>query len=287
MNLKGKKNNFVEVDRILGDYLNDINKYKILTPAEETDLLMRIKAGDEEARKKLISHNLRFVYSVAKNYANEDNLTDLITAGNIGLIQALDSFEIERGNRFLSHAVWYIRREINAFLNTDGLLIRKTNNTKTVYKISKIRSSFFAENNRYPTVNELANILEKEYGMKIKDKNDLLDVTIASISTCYDDEDSKTFENSPEFTEKTAVENDYERSISDEYQSSLSKELLEALSDRERTIIKMAFGMGYNKEFTNAEIGEAIGMSSERVRQLKHGAIEKLQQYVHTAHLSL
>lgn len=278
MNLKEKKTGFINADHTINTYLKEINQYKVLTAAEEADLVDRMLAGDEEAKNKLIAHNQRFVYAVAKRYGNDDNVLDLVNEGNIGLIQALDTFDKSKGNRFLSYAIWYIRREINAYLNNDNLLIRKTNNTKTVYKLSKIKSKFFAEHNRYPDVDEIAAILEEEYGLKIKDKTDLLDITTTSINTCFDDEDSRAFENTPYFTERTAVENEYQEEIENDYNTVVSGALMSILSEREQTIIKMSFGIGYNKEYTNHEIAEEIGMSSERVRQIKNAAIAKMQK---------
>ena len=286
MNLKTKKNNFIATDRSISAYLKEINKYKVLSAAEEADLVEKMRNGDEAARAKLISANQRFVYAVAKRYCNEDNVLDLVDEGNIGLMTALDTYDASKGNRFLSYAIWYIRREINSYLNNDNLLIRKTNNSKTVYKLSKIKEKFYAENNRYPDIDEIATILENDYGLKIKDKTDLLDVATTSISTCFDDEDSRAFENTPYFTERTAVDNDYIPEIDGEFNSVASEALMSSLTDREKTIVKMAFGIGFNKEYTNAEIGEDIGMSSERVRQLKNAAIEKMKKLAVAEHLS-
>ena len=286
MNLKEKKSGYINTDHAINTYLKEINQYKVLTAAEEADLIEKMKNGDAAAKALLIASNQRFVYAVAKRYGNEDNVLDLVNEGNIGLMQALETFDPDKGNRFLSYAIWYIRREINAYLNNDNLLIRKTNNTKTVYKLSKIKAKFFAENNRYPDVDEISTILEAEYGVKIKDKTDLLDISTTSINTCYDDEDSRAFENTPYFTEKTSVENEFQDEVENEYNSAVSGALMSVLTEREQTIVKMAFGIGYNKEFTNAEIGEDLGMSSERVRQLKNGAIKKMQQTAKAEHLS-
>lgn len=277
MNLKEKKSGYITADHTLTIYLKEINKYKVLSAAEEADLIEKMRHGDEEAKALLVAANQRFVYAVAKRYGNDDNVLDLVNEGNIGLMQALETFDSTKGNRFLSYAIWYIRREINAYLNNDNLLIRKTNNTKTVYKLGKIKTNFYAKHNRYPNVDEIATILEEEYGVKIKDKTDLLDITTTSISTCFDDEDSRAFENTPYFTERTAVESEYQAEMEKEYSSVLSGVLMSILTEREQTIVKMAFGIGYNKEYTNAEIGEELGMSSERVRQLKNGAIKKMQ----------
>ena len=286
MNLKEKKTGFINADHSISVYLKEINKYKVLTAAEEADLIKKMRNGDIDARNHLIAANQRFVYAVAKRYGNDDNVLDLVNEGNIGLMQALDTFDASKGNRFLSYAIWYIRREINAYLNNDNLLIRKTNNTKTVYKLSKIKEKFYADNNRYPDVDEIAAILEAEYGLKIKDKTDLLDISTTSINTCFDDEDARAFENTPYFTEKTAVDNDYLPVMDDDFNSAVSGALISSLTEREQTIIKMSFGIGYNKEYTNAEIAEELGMSSERARQLKNGAIEKMKKFAVAEHLS-
>jgi RNA polymerase primary sigma factor len=286
MNLKEKKTGFINADHSISAYLKEINKYKVLTASEEADLIEKMRNGDLDARNHLIAANQRFVYAVAKRYGNDDNVLDLVNEGNIGLMQALDTFDASKGNRFLSYAIWYIRREINAYLNNDNLLIRKTNNTKTIYKLSKIKEKFYAENNRYPDVDEIAAILEAEYGLKIKDKTDLLDISKTSISTCFDDEDARAFENTPYFTEKTAVDNDYLPVMDDDFNSAVSGALISSLTEREQTVIKMAFGIGYNKEYTNAEIAEELGMSSERARQLKNGAIEKMKKFAVAEHLS-
>lgn len=287
MNFNEKKNKFIAVDRILDDYLKEINQYKILSPKEERELVEKAKSGDDAAREKLINCNLRFVYSVVKNYANEDNINDLINEGNTGLMSAIDTFDLTKQNRFLSYAIWTIKRSVYSYLNGENLPIRKTNNTKTVYKIKRIKQKFFAEHNRYPEVDEIAEILEKEHDFKIKDKADLLDITITSISTCFDDEDARAFENSPYFTEKTAVGNDYEDEIERDHASIVSGALISSLTEREKTIVKMAFGIApYNKEYTNAEIGKEIGMTAERARQLKNGAIEKMKKLAVAEHFS-
>jgi len=286
MNLKEGKTNFIGGNRSLNDFLKDINKYNVLSHTEETELAERMKAGDEQAREKLISANQRFVYAIAKRYGNDDNVLDLVNEGNKGLMTALESYDPEKKNRFLSYAVWYITRDILAYLNGENVLIRKTNNTKTVYKIPKIKEKFYAEHNRYPDVDELAEIMESEYGLKIKDKTDLLDISTTSISTCFDDEDARAFENTPYFTEKTAVDNDYVSEMSEEHNSIISGTLISSLTEKEQTIIKMSFGIGFNKEYTNAEIGEVIGMSGERVRQLRNGAIEKMKKLAAAEHFT-
>lgn len=288
MNLKEKKGNYITVDSTINAFLKDTSQYKVLSPSEEAELIDKMLAGDEEAKNMLIACNQRFVYSVAKWYGNDSNILDLVEEGNKGLITALETYDKakSKGKRFLSYAIWYIKREIQAYLNGENLLIRKTNNTKTVYKLNKIKQKFYAEHNRYPDVDEIAEILETEYGLKIKEKEDLLDITTTSINTCFDDEDSRAFENTPFFTERTAIENEYLDEMDKEFNSVVSGALMSVLTEREQTIIKMAFGIGYNKEYTNPEIGEELGMTGERVRQLKNGAIKKMQDVAVSKRLS-
>ena len=125
MNLKEKKTNFVGAnDPGVNAYLKDINRYKVLSASEEAELVKKMREGDESAREKLTTANLRFVYAVAKRYANSDNLLDLVQEGNTGLITALSAFDPEKGTRFLSCAVWYITRSILAHINGENALIR-------------------------------------------------------------------------------------------------------------------------------------------------------------------
>lgn len=287
MNLtKEKKSERNTTNSALASYLKDINKYKVLTHKEEAELIWRMRNGDEEAKDILIAANQRFVYAVAKKYGNEDNVLDLVNEGNIGLMEALRTFDDSKGTRFLSYAIWYIKRGIYAYLNGENLLIRKTNNTKTVFKVNKIKNAFFAEHNRYPSIDEVCDILENDYGLKIKDKSDLLDVITTSISTCYDDEDERAFENTPYFTSRTSVSNEYVDEMEAEHNALYSETLLNYLPEREREIIAKAFGIGYARPLTNAEIAEDLGLSTERVRQLRNAAIEKMRKVATAEHLS-
>lgn len=274
--MKTNKNNFVVRTDAINQFLRQINKYKVLSSAEERELFKRIKNGDESAREDIIKHNQRFVFAVAKTYANDERVLDLVNEGNIGLMQAIDSYDYTKENRFLSYAVWYIRRSINAYIVNDEMFIQKTNNTKTIYQVGKLRTKFFSMYGRYPIEEELIELL-KEKGVKISDISDLYELKINSISTTYDDEDGNAFENSPMFTSKTYTTNEYETDIEKEYDSAMSGMLMSVLDERERTIIEYAFGIGYAKSYTNNEIGEIIGMSAERIRQLKNGALKKMR----------
>ena len=137
MDLSVQKNTIVSRTDNINTYLRDIQKYPILTPDEEIELFIQMKNGDKEARNKLILCNQRFVFKIAKMYVSGDALLDVVNEGNIGLIKALDEsdFDVTKGMRFLTLAVWYIRREIVSYLTNDINLVKKSNTTKTSFPL--------------------------------------------------------------------------------------------------------------------------------------------------------
>lgn len=279
MDLKNTNSSFIDRTGIINSYLDEIRKYKVLTTEEEKGLFFRIREyNDMAAREKIINSNQRFVFAVAKRYAADDRLMELVEEGNIGMIKAIDSYDYTKDTKFISYAVWYIRREINAYLINEDVLVRKTNNVKTGTRINKIKSKFYCENGRYPTNEELIEIFGENYGIKIQDVSDLLDIKFDSINATFDSDDSCEFENSPLFIEKTASENLYEKEIENDYNTSLSATMMSVLNERERTITEMSFGIGYNKEYTNQEIAEELELSTERVRQLRNEALGKMRK---------
>lgn len=288
MDLKNTKGNFVEREGTVKQYLEDIRKYEPLTQEKENELINRFReTGDVEAFHQLINCNQRFVFAVAKRYASDDRVMDLVNEGNIGLMTAITAknektgeylYDINKGVRFLSYAVWYIRREIYSYLSNRDMLVRKQNNLKTVGRVNKIKNKFYASTGRYPSMDEIIEILDKEYGIKIMEESDLYDLRMDSLNINYDDEDASAFENSSLFTAKTSVDNDYVKDTDTEYNNEATGELLSCLDEREKEVIKRAFGMApFNKEYTNAESGEDMGLSGERVRQIKEKALKKMR----------
>ena len=233
----------------------------------------------DDTRNEIISRNQRFVYAIAKRYYNGDTdlLLDVINEGNVGLLIAFDSYELSTGNRFCSYAVWYIRRQINHFLTTVNVTVRSTNNNKVLPKVKKIKAAFFTENGRYPTDAEIIDLLEKA-GVVLQNESDINGVQMEYIDAAIgDDDDDTVLENSPEFAVRTATMNDYEAKTEDEFRSSALKMALSSLNDREKVIVMMSNGIGYDKEYTNKEIGERLNLCAERVRQIKGEAIKKLK----------
>ena len=283
MDLSVQKNVIVNRTDTINTYLREIQKYPILTPNEEVELFVKMKEGDKEARNKLILCNQRFVFKIAKMYVSGDALLDVVDEGNIGLMKALDEsdFDVTKGTRFLTLAVWYIRREIVHYLTNDVNLVKKSNSSKTSFHLNKVKSKFYCENGRFPSDEEIIEIFDKDYGIKINNKSDIYEVKAESINSTFDDDDSNSFENSYDFTSKTASLNDYEKKINQEKISSDVQFILNSLKERDRDVIKMSFGIGYAKEYTNFEIADELGLTTERVRQIRLACLNKFKKMMH------
>ena len=271
---------FIEREDVSDKYLNDIKNYRILTQHEEKLLLEEYRNGNIEARNRIIQANQRFIFAIARRYANNSTeLMDLVNEGNIGFIKALDTYDIERGVKLLVHAIYYITREINNFLSTNNNLIRKSNNIKYRKKIKKIKNEFFALNGRYPNEEEIKEIMETKYNLQINDVRDIYELSINSINdNLSDGSDVFTFEESELFNQKSSSTNEYLKEENTQYNSNIINELLNTLNDREKTIVKMYFGINYEDSFTIEQISDLLNITKERIRQIKDDAISKMQK---------
>ena len=256
----------------LDKYLQEIGREELVSPEEEVELAQRIRKGDEEALEKLTRANLRFVVSVAKQYQNQGlSLPDLINEGNLGLIKAAEKFDETRGFKFISYAVWWIRQSILQALAEQSRIVRlPLNQVGTLNKINKAFSRFEQENERVPSADELAGVLDiaKE---KISDTMRVSGRHVSVDAPFVEGEDNNLLD--------VLVNNDSpiaDRSLINE---SLAKEIdrsLATLTERERDIVRLFFGIG-TQEMTLEEIGEKFGLTRERVRQIKEKAIRRLR----------
>ena len=256
----------------LDKYLQEIGRKDLITVDEEVELAQRIRMGDQAARDKLVSANLRFVVSVAKQYQNQGlSLPDLIDEGNFGLIKAAQKFDETRGFKFISYAVWWIRQSILQALAEQARIVRlPLNQVGSLNKMTKAVSRFEQIHERRPSPEELAELLDTS-----ADKvNDTLKVSGRHVSVdapFVDGEDNSLLDVLPNNDSPMA---DYTLN-----QESLSKEVnraLDQLSPRERDILKMFFGIGC-QEMTLEEIGAKFDLTRERVRQIKEKAIRRLK----------
>ena len=256
----------------LDKYLQEIGRKDLITVDEEVELAQKIKQGDQAALDKLVSANLRFVVSVAKQYENQGlSLPDLIDEGNLGLIKAAQKFDETRGFKFISYAVWWIRQSILQALAEQSRIVRlPLNQVGSLNKIGKALQRFEQENERRPSPAELAEQLDVPVE-KIADTMKVSGRHVSVDAPFVDGEDNSLLDVLPN--------EDSPMADSSLTQESLSKEVnraLEQLNPRERDILKMFFGIGC-QEMTLEEIGAKFDLTRERVRQIKEKAIRRLK----------
>ena len=256
----------------LDKYLQEIGKEDLITVEEEVELAQRIKKGDQEALEKLTKANLRFVVSVAKQYQNQGlSLPDLINEGTLGLIKAAEKFDETRGFKFISYAVWWIRQSILQALAEQSRIVRlPLNQVGSLNKINKAFARFEQENERTPSPEELANVLDlpKE---KVSDTLRVSGRHVSVDAPFSDGEDNNLLDVLVNTDSPNADRGLINESLSTEVERALA-----TLTDRERDIIRYFFGIGC-PEMTLEEIGEKFGLTRERVRQIKEKAIRRLR----------
>ncbi len=257
----------------LDKYLQDIGKEELITAEEEVELARKIKTGDQGALEKLIRANLRFVVSVAKQYQNQGlSLPDLINEGNLGLIKAAQRFDETRGFKFISYAVWWIRQSILQALAEQSRLVRlPLNQVGSLNKIKKATSKLEQDYERAPSVDEIAEQLEIP-----KHKIDkAMKITTRYISTdapLSQEDDLKFLD--------VYISDDSPRTDSQLMRESLAREIqrsLSTLTEKERDVINLYYGIGMNHGLTLEEIGAKFNLTRERVRQIKEKAIRRLK----------
>ena len=256
----------------LDKYLQEIGKEDLITVEEEVELAQRIRKGDQEALEKLTKANLRFVVSVAKQYQNQGlSLPDLINEGNLGLIKAAEKFDETRGFKFISYAVWWIRQSILQALAEQSRIVRlPLNQVGSLNKINKAFGQFEQKNERIPSPEELAEMLDipKE---KVSDTLRVSGRHVSVDAPFADGEDNNLLDVLVHADSPNA-----DRGLINESLATEVDRALDTLTDREKDIIKYFFGIGY-PEMTLEEIGEKFGLTRERVRQIKEKAIRRLR----------
>jgi len=259
----------------LDKYLNDISKHNPLSAEKEVELAQKIKRGDHDALDELCVANLRFVVSVAKQYQNQGlSLSDLINEGNMGLIKAAHKFDETRGFKFISYAVWWIRQSIMSALVENARMIRLPLNKVDSYKkINQALAKFLQINQREPSVSELSEIVE----MSEKNVRMLLKINSRHVSVdapLSSDSDSSSMIDVLETDHMPTPDNDLmSQSLVDEV-----KHVLANLHPRESEILGYYYGLNGQRALSLEEIGETMGLTRERVRQIKEKAIRRLRK---------
>jgi len=257
----------------LDKYLNEIGKVELISSDEEVELSQKIKEGDQNALTKLVNSNLRFVISVSKQYQNQGlSLPDLINEGNLGLIKAALRFDETRGFKFISYAVWWIRQSILQALAEQSRIVRlPLNKIGSINKINKVFSKLEQRFEREPTAKEIANDLKiNQNEVKEYLKNSWRCVSMDAPLNSEDDGDMYEVLslNYDELPDREMLSHSLRIEI---------ERILTTLSPRESDIIHLYFGLSEKHAHSLEEIGKKLGLTKERVRQIKEKAIRRLK----------
>jgi len=260
-------------DGSLDQYLREISQYSLIDREEEARLARGIRAGDEEALNQLVRANLRFVVSVAKKYQNQGvPLSDLINEGNVGIIRAAHKFDETKGIKFISYAVWWIRQAILQALAEQSRIVRvPLNRAGALHRIGRRTSALLQELGREPTVEEVAhdlNLSEDEVArtLAISQSHLSLDAPMAP------GEDSRLLDYLPDQFSPGPEDETWEHALRESVEDALS-----SLKEREARILRLYFGLDDQEPMTLEEIGTLLGITRERVRQIKEKALERLR----------
>ncbi len=258
---------------ILSMYLKEINRINLLTRDEEEYLSKAAMKGDETAKQKLIQANLRFVVSIAKKYqVSGISLIDLINEGNLGLIIAAEKFDYRKGYHFISYAVWWIRQSILKAIAEKSRLIRlPLNRSIDVRKIEESINKLTSKLKRPPSAAEIADQLD----MENEEVNTLLSATqgYISLETPIGNDNTSVLSDIVSDAAAPKPEDDV---ITSSLQNSLNQ-AINSLTETERIIINLRYGLNGNKKMSLEKIGQKFGLSKERIRQIEKKAIKKLQ----------
>jgi RNA polymerase primary sigma factor len=277
---KGKKNLLtgfdasVEEQSALDQYLRDVSRHELITPEKEKELGARAQAGDEDAVQELARANLRFVISVAKKYQNRGvSLTDLIQEGNVGLVTAARKFDPEQGVKFISYAVWWIRQAILASLANHGRAVRvPLNRASDLARIFREKERLKQDKGRDPTTEELAKATDLTPEL-VESLQTLNAAEIRLDAPIGDSEDSQLVER---FVTEEAAEPEVE--VEGRLLTEAITEALSTLEARDAKVLRLYFGLEGEREHTLEEIGNMLGVTRERIRQLRDRALRRLRE---------
>ena len=264
---------FWDMEDSLGSYLGEIANSSPLSSSEEVDLARRIKGGDEGARNSLVEANLRFVVSVAKEYQNRGvPLADLISAGNMGLITAAERFDENKGFKFISYAVWWIRQAILQTLAEQSRTVRlPLNKIGLLYKISKASRLLQQERTDDPNPEDIANELD----VPVEDVRETMMCgrSVRSLDATFkEEEDHSLLDILPDDRQESPENLVMRGCLRGQIDSALG-----SLVGREAEILRLYFGLDGEEPMTLDQIGVRFGLTRERVRQIKEKALHRLR----------
>lgn len=260
-------------ENVLSMYLREINRIPLLSREEENEYATRAAAGDEKAKEILAKSNLRFVVNVAKKYQNQGlPLADLIAEGNIGLLSAIDHYDVTKGYHFISYAVWWIRQAILKAICEKSRMIRlPLNRANELVQIEKARSLFEGEISEEDEIREVARFLNME-PEHIKDIISISRDLISLDAPVYDERNSTTV---GELIENEKHESPEQNAIQSSLRDDIN-EVLSTLTAKEREIVEYRFGLNGKRPMSLKEIGDRMHLTKERIRQIEKAALKKV-----------
>ena len=272
-----------ETDNILSIYLKEINSIPLLTREEEDFYARKAAAGNKHARDMLVKSNLRFVVNVAKKYKNQGiPLSDLINEGNIGLLNAVERYDVDRGYHFISYAVWWIRQAILKAIGEKSRIIRlPLNRAGELVQIEKIKKEYIAANGIDPDIKDIADLLN----LTEEHVKDIINISRDHLSlespVAAIEKDSATVSDYVEDTRyKQPDDFIIDKSLKEEI-----KKLLDTLSSKEADIIEHRFGLNGSTPLSLKEIGDRYNLTKERIRQIEKKALERLKHISRSQYL--
>lgn len=260
-------------ENVLSMYLREINRIPLLSREEENDFATRAAAGDEKAKEILAKSNLRFVVNVAKKYQNQGlPLADLIAEGNIGLLSAIDHYDVTKGYHFISYAVWWIRQAILKAICEKSRMIRlPLNRANELVQIEKARALFEGDISEEGEIREVAKFLNME-PEHIKDIISISRELISLDAPVYDERNSTTV---GELIENEKHESPEQNAIQSSLRDDINK-ILSTLTAKEREIVEYRFGLNGKRPMSLKEIGDRMHLTKERIRQIEKAALKKV-----------
>lgn len=270
-------------DSVLSMYLKDINKIPLLTHEEETELAMKAKDGDKLAKNKIVNSNLRFVVKVAKKYQNHGlELIDLISEGNVGLLTAIDKFDVSKGYHFISYAVWWINQSILKAISEKSRAIRlPLNRANELVRIEHAKKAVSGNKTEQQEYEEIASMLH----MDISHVREMIDISREMISLDAEINNSESDHTQvADFCEDKIYARPDEQAINEAMCNDINN-VVETLRPNEAKVIRMRYGLNGAKPMSLKEVGDECNLTKERIRQIEKHAIVRLQHPTRTRRL--
>ena len=263
---------------VLRPLLNIIRKHKPLTKEEELVKFALYKKGDRKAGEEILLSNMSGVYSLAKQFARDENeLPDYFAEGNIGMMTALDRFDPSKGVRFYTFGIYYARQLMNRYLNETRDMIQQSKKVEVNNKAMAERNKFLVREGRFPADEELKEILEEQHYVMVKHMPDLYELDIISDSSVINDENETLVTDTTKYHDYTAERNTCEQEIDEEYYGACVAPLLKYLTPKEREIIMKIYAMGEYRDYTPGMICEEYNISEQSLNAIEKRLIDRMR----------